>query len=219
MSRSLTISAMLITLAALGIVAVILIGRGQQVGASHDSDEHASNAESERTTVGRAAPRQAGCTPGAPVDNIVVDTSLNAANETQLVNVSDNVFVGQVVRRIDDAPLPEAAPLPTTAFAVEVKENIKGSLSGTVTVVQGGGCDPEYGRVVLINNNPLLVPGQEVLFTTSEDSPGGTHSLASHTYSSVRLETASEKARVVAKFQEAKKRAASIRSSRSAGRN
>jgi hypothetical protein len=73
--------------------------------------------------------------------------------------------------------------------------------------------------VVLINNNPLLVPGQEVLFTTSEDSPGGTHSLASHTYSSVRFETASEKARVVAKFQEAKKRAASIRSSRSAGRN
>lgn len=88
-----------------------------------------------------------------------------------------------------------------------------------MTVVQGGGCDPEYGRVAVINNNPLLVPGQDALFTTSEDSPGGPQSLVSHRYSNVTLETASEETRVVAKFQDAKKRSASMRSGQSASRN
>lgn len=204
-------------MAALGVLAVVLIGRGQQVGASHNGDDHASHdhasdPRAERTAMGRAASGRSGCAPNAPVDYLTVDTSLDAANETHLVGVSDNAFVGRVLRQVKDAPLPGSAPLPTTSFAVRVKENVKGSLSGTVTVVQGGGCNPRYGRVVIINNNPLLVPGQEALFTTSED-PGGTHSLVSHRYSNVTLETASERARVVAKFRDATKRAASMRSS------
>lgn len=219
MSRSLTISAMIVILAALAVAAAVLIGRGPQVGASGDGHEHTSVAGAERTAVGGTAQSQAACGPDAPVDNITVDTPLDAANETRLVNVSDNAFVGRVVRQLEDAPISEEQPLPTTSFAVEVKENVKGSLSGTVTVVQGGGCDPRYGRVAIINNDKLLVPGQEALFTTSEDSPGGSHSLVAFAQSNVMLETASEREQVVAKFREAKKRAASVRSDRSARRN
>lgn len=108
-----------------------LIGRGQQIEASHDGRKHASNHEAERTTLGSVASRQRSCGANAPVDNITVDTSLDAANETRLVSVSDNVFVGRVVRQIEDAPIPEVAPLPTTSFAVEVKKNtLKGPSLG-----------------------------------------------------------------------------------------
>ena len=54
------------------------------------------------------------------------------------------------------------------------------------------------------------------MFTTTEDSSGGSHSLVIDRFSSVRLETEAEETRVVAKFQQAKQRAAS-RSGRSAG--
>lgn len=158
-----------------------------------------------KRTAGEETSLQTSCSPEAPIDNIEVDSSLSFADEARLVAVSDNVFLGRVVRRVEDTPLPEKQPLPTTSFAVEVEENIKGSLSGTVTVVQGGGCDPRYGRIALINNDPLLKAGEEAVFVTRRESPDGPYSLISHRSSHVRVQTDEQEARVVSRFQEAEK--------------
>ena len=222
MPRTLTISAMLVILAALGVLAVVLVGRGQQTEPSRGGEGGGASQVREpgwriESNAVREADRK-GCGPDAPVNSVAVDGSFDAANETLLVGVSDNVFVGRVVRKIRDVPPSELEnDLPVTEFAVEVEKNIKGSLSGEVTVSQGGGCDLVYGSgITLINNNPLLRPGQRALFTTTEDSPGGSHSLVIDRFSSVRLETEAEETRVVAKFQQARQRAAS-RSDRPAG--
>ena len=220
MSRSPTISVMLVTLAALGVVALVLVGRGQQVEPSRRSEEGALQEREPGSRVESNAVRKAdrkGCGTDAPVNSVTVDASFDAANETLLVSVSDNAFVGRVVRKVRDVPPSELEnDLPVTEFAIEVEKNIKGSLSGVVTVSQGGGCDLVYGSgITLINNTPLLRPGQRALFTTTEDS-SGSHSLVIDRFSSVRLETKTEETRVVAKFQQAKQRAAS-RSGRSAG--
>lgn len=108
------------------------------------------------------------------------------------------------MRKLREVP-PSHSSLPSTAFAVEVEENIKGSLSGTVTVVQAGGCDPRYGRVALVNDDPLLKPGEEAVFTTSKDSTGESYSLVAYKRSHATFETEEQEARIVARFREAKR--------------
>ncbi len=151
----------------------------------------------EKTSLGKT------CDPDAPIDDIRVDTPLAFADEKRLVAVSDNVFVGRVLRKLREVP-PSQNPMPSTAFAVEVEGNIKGSLSGTATVSQGGGCDPKYGRVVLINGDSLLKPGEEAVFATSKDSSGDSYSLVSYKRSHATFETEEQEARLVARFREAK---------------
>ena len=165
----------------------------------------ASGLEPERTVGGETSLGRA-CDPDAPPDEIQVDTPLAFADETKLVAVSDNVFVGRVIMRVEDAPLAEKQPLPTTSFSVKVQENIKGSLSGTVTVVQAGGCDPKYGRVALINDDPLLKTSEEAVFSTSKDSAGESYSLVAHKRSHAMFRTEEQEARVVARFREAIRR-------------
>ncbi len=174
---------------------------------SHTTTEatspEASGLDPERT-VGKKTPLGKACDPDAPIDDIHVDTPLAFADEKRLVAVSDNVFVGRVLRKLREVP-PSHSSLPSTAFAVEVEENIKGSLSGTVTVVQAGGCDPRYGRVALVNDDPLLKPGEEAVFTTSKDSTGESYSLVAYKRSHATFETEEQEARIVARFREAKR--------------
>lgn len=218
MSRSTTVTAMLVVLAALLLAATFALGRGQQAGTAddgrgrnghdHAAHEHSAGPGREGAANEATAPRK-DCGPDARVYSVTTDPSFNAADEVALIRRSYNAFVGRVVDKVRDVPPFELeTDLPSTEFAIEVQENVKGSLSGTVTVSQGGGCDLLYGGVTLINNNPLLEPGQEALFTTTEDAPGGPHSLTSHRFSKVIVETEAEEARVVAKFREAKERAA-----------
>lgn len=209
LKRSLTLWAMFVILLALGLFAISAVWRDRQVETSHRNQEHSTGSVQEQT-VGQASSSQKGCGPDAPIDNITVDTSFDAANEARLVRASDNVFTGRVLKEVDNIPSAKnSAPLPTTEFAVEVEKNIKGSFSGTVIVSQAGGCDPKYGRIAIINNDPLLKPGQEALFATTEDSQGGPHSLVGFQFSNVTLETDAEETRVVERFQEAKNQTAS----------
>ena len=86
-----------------------------------------------------------------------------------------------------------------------MQKNIRGSLSGTVTVSQAGGYDPRYGHVVLIYNDPLLKPGQEAVFSVRKDSPGGPYFMVGGTFSHVEIETEEQEARVVDRFREARR--------------
>ena len=192
--------AALAALLMLGLAAIGLIGLGQ-AGRNDAGDR--SLVGSERTTGERTSSPQ-GCRPGAPVDNIVADPA--GTDDRHLVRFADNVFVGRVVGRVGYRPPSEStSPLPQSLFAVKVEKNIKGSLSGTVVVVQEGGCDPRYGRVVLVNNDPLLKPGQEAVFSTRKQSPESPHFIVGSNYGDVRVSTEEQEAKVVARFENARK--------------
>jgi hypothetical protein len=190
----------LAALLALGLAAAAAVGRGH-IGPAHHNGDVSPNPALEDTA------NHAGCGLDAETVNIATDPVFDVADKRQLVGYVDNVFVGRVVSKLDNVPPSEnLPPLPTTLFAVEVEENIKGHLSGTVTVVQGGGCNPARNQVVLINNDPLLKPGEEAVFSTSEDSPDGPHSMVGDRFSHVPVETETQEARVVDAFEAANKR-------------
>jgi hypothetical protein len=176
-----------------GLVAAILVGCGQV-----PSGSDRGQTTSERTSA------QVDCRPGARVDNVVSDPPY--IDDEKLVDFADNVFVGRVVKRVGyEPPSENAPPLPQTLFAVKVEKNIKGSLSGTVMVAQDGGCDPRYGRIVLVNNDNLLQPDQEVVFSTRKQSPDGPHLIIGSNYGDIRVGTEEREAEVIAKLKNDKK--------------
>lgn len=84
-----------------------------------------------------------------------------------LVGVSHVVFVGKVVKKIGQTP-GEAGPL--TQFDVQVVQNIKGVLSGTVVMNQEGGY--ENGILSLVESQPLLKVGTTYLLSARSDGKG-----------------------------------------------
>lgn len=100
--------------------------------------------------------------PGEPS---VISTSQSNAFDTsdprKLVGFSDNVFIGKVMKQDGEKSL---SGYPETQFNVEVIENIKGELTGTVKVNQQGGYS--WNKLILFDNDPLLVEGKTYLFAT-----------------------------------------------------
>lgn len=91
--------------------------------------------------------------------------TFDVKDKRQLVGFASHVFVGRVTRQVGTEGAPTSRPgytMPQTQFAVEVVDTIKGRLIGTVTVNQDGG--ERDGVLVLMENDPLLVPGQTYLF-------------------------------------------------------
>ena len=88
---------------------------------------------------------------------------------------------------------------------MKVERNIKGSLSGTVVVVQHGGCDPRYDRIVLVNGDDLLRPGQEVVLSTKKLSPEGPHLIVGSNYGDIEVTTEEQRAKVISKLENDKK--------------
>jgi hypothetical protein len=100
-----------------------------------------------------------------------------------LVGGSNNVFVGKVIEQVGSTP---SDGIPFTQFSVEIIDNIKGKLEGTVVVNQTGGYKDgilymmggETGDALRPGDNAkyLLQPGSTYLFATrgnSVDKYGG----------------------------------------------
>ncbi|MBA4496085.1 hypothetical protein ACFO25_16495 [Paenactinomyces guangxiensis] len=87
-------------------------------------------------------------------------TDLN--DPRKLAGLAENIFVGKVISQAGTKSLSQ---LPETQFNVEVIQNIKGNLSGTVLVNQQGGYNQDQ-ELVLVENDPLLKPGHTYLFST-----------------------------------------------------
>jgi len=87
------------------------------------------------------------------------------SDKRKLVGASDNVFVGKVVAQKGNKSLDSG---PETQYVVKVTKNIKGKLTGEITVNQQGGYVKEGNKDVLIlfNNDPLLEVGEKYLFAT-----------------------------------------------------
>ena len=92
-----------------------------------------------------------------------------------------------------------------TQFSVEVLENVKGRLGGVAIVSQEGAYDPARECVMLMENDPLLKPGQEVMFFTRRDERHGWHQIVSAGYGDVRIEDEQHREELVRRFERARK--------------
>lgn len=157
----------------------------------------------------------------------------DVADERKLVGDADNVFLGRVAEEIGTFEVPsarspgapepqepEAPTMPRTEFSVEILQNVKGSLSGTVTVSQSGGW-VEYaaqGRYLedgvepgdrvrelsLADGDPLLQPGDIYLFVTGHNERGGYHQITAPGYGNVPANSPQKRANLIERFTEAR---------------
>ena len=144
------------------------------------------------------------------------DEGFDVTDERLLVGFAENVFVGRVVDRVASAEMkvsgPDPGP-PVTLFAVEVQQNIKGELpvGEKVTVGQMGGYSKADSAVQLYgddmeNPDPLLEPGQEVLFVTRPSGSGDWLQITTSGYGDVRIKDKEERRKLVEKFKKAKEK-------------
>lgn len=102
--------------------------------------------------------------------------AIDVTDDNKLVGAAHNVFVGKV---IDQTGTKTDRSSPQTQFSVEILENIKGNLTGIVTVNQGGGYENIGGQnyLILTEGDKLIEPGKTYLFVTRV-SDGGWHTFA-----------------------------------------
>ena len=100
--------------------------------------------------------------PENPVINTLnADYVIDTNNPRAVVGFSDNVFVGKVIKQVGTKSL---SVYPETQFEVEVMDNIKGELIGTVKVNQAGGYEGE--NLFLMEDDKLLIEGKTYMFAT-----------------------------------------------------
>lgn len=145
------------------------------------------------------------------------------SDERALVGSADNVFVGRVLRAEDKVSSSDTsiAPVPQSQFDVEVIENVKGDLSGTVTVNQAGGyveysADRDYPEdgvekgdrvreLILVDGDPLLEPEQEYMFLTAYDQKNSWHELVASRVGDIELDDQAKREAVVETYKKAKR--------------
>lgn len=124
----------------------------------------------------------------------------------KVVGVSTHIFVGRVVAVAGNEGIPTSGPgnvtIPRTQFSVSVLENVKGELSGTVTVNQMGGAD-DGGINVELEGDTLLEVGKTYLLATWYDSDKSWYSIIAEGYGNVQVEDAAARTREVERFRAA----------------
>ena len=145
---------------------------------------------------------------GTNVVEVDVAYAFEPTDERQLVGFATNVFVGRVIGKVgaEGAPLsgPGEQVMPRTQFYVAVLENIKGDLGGKVTVSQTGGYDKSLGREVRIEGDPILKPGQELLFVTNYNPEEGWYTIAAQPFGTVPIEDQQQRTDLVRRFEQAR---------------
>lgn len=168
-------------------------------GTPPEQPDAAAEAEATMSEATRSkAPEECG-------ETVIVEHAFSGSDDSDLVGFADNVFVGRVVERVGSAGATPARPWGSTRFSVEVLENVEGSLGGEVMVGQDGAYDEERGCVALAEDDPLLRPGQEVMFFTRHDEARGLHWIVTPGYGDVRIEGESEREELVRRFERARK--------------
>lgn len=158
--------------------------------------------------------------------------AFDVMDERKLVGSADNVFLGHVVRELGTEEIPRSGPgheappqeveaprTPRTEFSVEVLRNVKGNLSGTVTVSQTGGW-VEYtaqGRyledgiqpgdrvreLAIREGDSLLEPGDVYLFVTGHNEEGSYHQITAPGHGNVPANSPQKRAVLIERFTEA----------------
>ena len=141
-----------------------------------------------------------------PQSTLIGEWSFDQTDIRKVVGVSSHIFVGRVVAVVGNEGVPTSGPgnnsIPQTQFSVEVLENIKGELTGTVTVNQMGGVN-DVGIIVKLEGDTLLEVGRTYLLATWYNSDSGWYSIVAEGYGNVQVENAQKWSREVERFQSA----------------
>jgi hypothetical protein len=116
-----------------------------------------------------------------------------------LVYTSDNVFIGRVLS--EKKATRRDSKSPKTPFSVEVADNIKGRLSGKVTVVQQGGYEDFGCRLVLFDHDPLPIPRRTYLFATRLGEDGRYY--LDTEYAKILIDSPADRDHLIEKFERA----------------
>lgn len=196
--------------AAAAAAGIVLSGCAQGAGSAGDAPGRKPNASARAD---RTAPEKA---PGEAAEGpaegertrcegaAIVDHAFDVTDDRKLVGFADNVFVGRVAERAGSEGS-TGSGIPYTLFSVEVLQNVKGNLDGMVTVAQEGGYAPAAGCVMLMEDDPLLKPGQEVLFVTRYDGRHRRYQITTSGYGDVRVRNRAHREDIVRRFEEAAK--------------
>lgn len=125
------------------------------------------------------------------------------SDKNKLAGFAHNVFVGRVIEKSGEAPLPLSKPgdfIPQSQFRVEVERNIKGSLTDIVTINQKGGFHPRANGVMLFDNDPILAPGSRYLFVTRYDKQNDWHGIVVARYGNRKIHDDAEESRLTKEF-------------------
>lgn len=93
---------------------------------------------------------------------------IGIADDRVFVGMSHNIFIAKIIKLAGQTNGVDAPR--TTQFEVQILKNIKGSLSGIVTLNQEGGYD--NGMLTLVNSQPLLESGRTYLLSARTDGKG-----------------------------------------------
>lgn len=141
----------------------------------------------------------------------------DVSDKRKLVGAAENVFIGQVQEQKTTVTIPDTGPppgVPYTRYSVEVQRNIKGDLSGTVTVSQQGGVvsyipesGPEAGQRIrelqALNGDTLLNTGKPYLFVTRYDESGDFYQITTPKLSDIPIDNQQERESLVKAFEKA----------------
>jgi hypothetical protein len=164
-----------------------------------------------------STPTARGPEPGGPRSaDVEVAHAFDPADKRKLVAFADNVFVGRVVGQVGQTAAQTSSPtvtLPQTQFRVVVTDNIKGRLPGAVKVNQYGGpivlppgakrAKNDTHRLELWEGDPLLEPGERVLFATRRDPSRGWHVIVAQPFADVRIRSKTQANELVREFEQA----------------
>lgn len=183
-------------------------GEEAGVSVSETPEGGAGNGGATMVTASSASATPEGTVPQCSGPTIA-DPAFDVSDKRLLVGFAENVFVGRVVEELGakaHASAGAGPSMPRTRFSVEVVENVKGRLDGTVTVEQDGAYLPERRCVALVNGDPLLEHGREyMLLTRRGGGQDGPHEVVAPGYGDVPVEEASDREALVRRFEKAAK--------------
>lgn len=140
-------------------------------------------------------------TPSSP-DKIVYTSPsyvTDISDDRKLSGIAQNVFIGEVKTQVGNKKLNS---FPETQFKVEVSQNIKGSLTGTVTVNQQGGVSGN--TLMLMQGDKMLEVGKTYLFATLQNKEQNWYTLIP-AYGDILVENDIKKKDLVDRFTKAHK--------------
>ena len=111
----------------------------------------------------------------SPTNYAHVQYVTDFGDDRKLSGFADDNFFGRVERRLEQV----AGPIPRTQFQVMVMETLKGSVSGSVVVSQGGGTDRRCFKFRMADDPHLMEPGKSYLLFTKPAASQGWHSALS----------------------------------------
>lgn len=111
----------------------------------------------------------------APTSYAHVQYVTDFGDDRRLAGFASDIFFGRVNRRLGQV----ADPIPSTQFQATVLETLKGDLSGSVIVSQGGGTDRFCFKFRMADDPHLMEPGKSYLLFTKPWTSRGWHSVVS----------------------------------------